>query len=175
MASAEPVTLVGQSETTWRVFEPGVSWTENTTSNLRISLTVKADGRASLLVRGHRTIESSFRTADGSGDPERSSHEVDDRWSGRLRRGDPARLEIRERDEDEAPAQVYRCARDDIGGSEIPRVRCTPTIPNAGEPWEDPLPAYLRLPLVLGRGQPVHTWISGEQGQAPSVYVADEA
>lgn len=111
-----------------------------TESRLEEALDVTALDTAVLTVRQHASTRGQFLAPDAGVDESRGAGE--DTWRGEIRR-DAGQLTLRRG----ASAQQYQCRAHVEGGTEY--VYCTPTAGFRGMPWNDPLPAYLRVPLIF--------------------------
>jgi hypothetical protein len=166
-SDGEPASFRGESTVSWRVYERGVSWTEHTTYALEIELRLGSADSGTLRVVGTRETTSAF-LMDEDREPESSSDLVDHSWRVAVVEdaGDGIELDVLD---DGDRVQAYRCRARSYPDKPAPVLVCAPQLAHDGLAWEDPLPAYLRLPLVLTHRGRVHVELAGEQGRATTV------
>ncbi len=111
-----------------------------TESQLDLALDVSATPAAALTVRQRTGSRGRFLAPDAAADESRGAGE--DTWRGELG-PDAWQLTLRRG----AATQEYQCSPHTEGDREY--VYCTPKSGFEGMPWNDPLPAYMRVPLVL--------------------------
>jgi len=124
----------------WTVRDRGTAYLQVTESRLEEALDVTAPDTAVLTVRQHASTRGRFLVADAGVDESRGVTE--ETWRGDIRR-DAGQLILRRG----ALAQEYQCRAHVEGGRDY--VYCTPIAGFRGMPWNDPLPAYLRVPLIF--------------------------
>ncbi|NOU30123.1 MAG: hypothetical protein HOO96_19650 [Polyangiaceae bacterium] len=141
----------------WTVRDRGTAYVQVTESRLDEALDVTASATAVLTVRQRASTRGQYLVPDAAVDESRGAG--DDTWRGEIRR-EAWQLTLRR----DALAQEYQCAAQVEGGAEY--VYCTPTSGFRGMPWSDPLPAYMRVPLVFpARADKASLRIDGDHQQ----------
>ena len=162
-----PRVLSGESKVSWSVEEGGVSWTELSIYAVQTQLRVASDDTCTLVVVGTLDVSSSFYRDEDPRETE-ARYEVDDAWRCALIEDEADGFAFVVLD-DESEVQRYRCRSRQYPDKPAPALVCVPELSHDGWAWKDPLPGYLRLPLVLTHSGQIHAEVWGQQERATTV------
>lgn len=146
----------------WLVRDPNTSYTDRSTTNLWVALTVEPSGAAILRVRHVEAKVSRFLGpyTRGRGNSTVQDAEATDSWHAKVMiDAGETHLLVDTRLPD-SPLQELRCQRIRDDGPEY--VQCAPILPFVDLPSKDRLPAYLRTPLVFGAEARLHVTVVGD-------------
>jgi hypothetical protein len=161
-----PGTYRTQLELNFSVHDRGVGYHESNEYELAVDLMLPPAGPGTLKVRGtleHKSMH--LRPSDPHGTESRN-FPVDDSLkverSGR---------ELRVRGLKPRQEQTFACARQRVPVDDKPTavLWCRPTTRYTGLPWSDPLPHWLRVPLVFPVEGELRAEISASHESAPRV------
>jgi hypothetical protein len=130
-----------------------------------------------LRVHGRSAGRGAFLSPEGSSrGRDWGPTSIDETWTGRaVRDGAAAILRFETRTTAGAKPDPFplelRCVHsaEEVFGASRDVIRCTPTKARDGFPWNDSVPVYLRVGLVLGVSHEIAVTISWEPEHAPSV------
>lgn len=174
-ARAQRATHSGRVELAFTIHDRGVAHVTSLRYALDAELEVGPDRRVTLRVRGTLDRTASFMVPPGGvRDEGRARLEIDETHRGTVVQDDRDALVVELDPDARGVSHRWRCARtrERVGDRDRALLRCEGATPHTGLPWRDPLPAYLRAPMVLARGGGVRADVTASQGHAASVYVA---
>jgi hypothetical protein len=164
--AVEPGTYRGQLELHFTMREGGVGYHQSSEYKLALELTLTPAGSGTLKAHGVLRWSSAFLEPTGPARAQSDQVEINDtakveRSGGRLR----VRLE------QNRPEQIFECGRERVTVEEksIAVLRCRPLTTYTGMPWSDPLPPWLRAPLVFAVDGNVCAQVLSEPKSASTV------
>ncbi|MEZ4251141.1 MAG: hypothetical protein R3B99_23250 [Polyangiales bacterium] len=139
----------------------GVGWYQSESAELTQRLSIRGT-HVELAVRGRSEIRGAFLSPGGPSGERVHESEIDETWTGDVRREGDVRWLHFTHTTSTRPArecdETFRCAPDPTLRDTI---RCTATR-DAGHHGNDRLiPSYLRMPLLLGRGRTLQVRATG--------------
>jgi hypothetical protein len=174
-----PGVLHGQLDQTWHIRDPGVAYHQTSRSKLKLALETRAGGLVVLRARGQVEtvgvfLDPSAKKTGAPGSP--APTPVNDDWTGHwVRDGGDLVLRLETRTGASGSfVHDLRCVRatETVSGKPLDIVRCLPIQAFKGLPWNDAMPKYVRVPLVLSVNGDVHATISGGDGDPRSIVLA---
>ena len=174
-ARAQRVTHAGRVDLAFTIHDRGVAHVTNLRYALDAELEVGPRRRATLRVRGTLDRSAAFMVPPGGvRDEGRAPLAIDETHRGTVVQNDRDALVVELDPDARGVSHRWRCARtrERVGDRDRALLRCEGATPHTGLPWRDPLPAYLRAPMVLARGGGVRADVHASQDHSASVYVA---
>lgn len=174
-ALAQRAIHAGRVVLAFTIHDRGVAHVSNLHYALDAELEVGPDRRATLRVRGTLERTAAFLVPPGGLREEgRARLEIDQTHRGTIVQDDRDAFVVQLDPDARGVSHPWRCARtrERVGERDRALLRCEGATPHTGLPWRDPLPAYLRAPMVLARGGGVRADVTASQDHGASVYVA---
>ncbi len=166
-------TYRGQLALRSSIHDEGVAYIFTQEYELELQLELSRTGAVHLHVVG--TAQSQGVTLDARARPsEPRTSAIDEEWAGtatQIGREISLHLE-RVGTGPSTVSQDLRCGLEGTTGTSLPAFwRCEPTTHYEGMPWNDPVPAYLRVPFVFGTGAGVRAEVIAPDRTPASVEV----
>ncbi len=146
----------GQLSLRYGYHEGGVGAVINSQYDVELELVTKA-GAVELRVHGRGERTTTYTTPGTPRPADKSAWPIDAVLVGELQGGT-----LRLHDKDGSAAQEMRCTAPtvDVGAGPMRILRCEPTTLRKGFPWNDRVPPFLRVPLVVALTGKVRAEIS---------------